>query len=226
MTPGEINILAVFEQATAADRAAGMQSWHTSNALMCDLAEQFQFTAKTVTGVFAALSPNNDYFGNLRDTRRVLKSFCAGLSIDSFSVSTYNPNKRKAWAIVGGQDPLELLIAPKTRNFYQNIENPCDPIPVTIDGHMFNIWRGERQPLKGLSSKVSEKRYDEIACAMRSVAYIKNILACELQGILWHTWKRIHRIKMTGQVEIWDAEAIAAGLGYRIPNRPVAAIVK
>lgn len=198
--------------ATGNDITLGVEAFPKYNRIMSKLADHCGTTTRTAAAVFSALSPNNDYHGNLRDAHTLLKAHKQGKSIDQFSVSTYGHNKRKAWMIVNGIDPLKLIIAKKTRNFFLNITDPNDPQPVTIDGHMVNIWRGKRENLVGL--KFPHSLYDVVADGVRLVAQERGLIPCQVQGILWMTWRRMYGIKTSDQLELWDPDIIAARLGF------------
>jgi len=183
------------------------------------MAHDFGFPAHVGAGVFAALSPNNDYLGNLRDCRKLLKGVQAGLPLEVIKVSTYGNNKRKAYKIAQGANPLDLIVFSKTRNFYLNIMDPNDPIPVTVDGHIFNAWEGTRLSLKGAAQRFRAKHYETVADSIREIARQRGVLANQVQGIIWFCWRRIHGILYTAQQELWSREARAAG--YEVPHHAV-----
>jgi hypothetical protein len=213
------NLIKVFDFADREDIKIAEVAWTKMNKLTADIAQKHGFSPRIGAAVFAALSPNNDFKGNLRDTDRLLLSARRGLGIDDFKVSTYGNNKRKAWRIAhGGEEPLDLIVFPKTRNFFINVSTPEDDHAVTIDGHIFNCWRGERIALKGAAMKMNAKIYEEVANDVRALAKMKGLLPNVVQGILWYAWKRQHRILYyQEQFEFWDQEAIAANLGFVPP---------
>jgi hypothetical protein len=211
---GTDNLRRVLWQATREDIATGMESWRTYERLTREIACKHRFASHIGAAVFSALSPNNDYHGNLRDTDTLLGAVRLGKSMDDFGVSTYGNNKRKAWAIAHGAEPLDLLLFPKTRNFYLNIKDPLNPMPVTCDGHVYNAWRGRRIPLKGAAAKFKPSEYEEIAQAIRDLGAEYGMIPNQVQGVIWHTWRRLHRIKYTNQLEFWDCDSLSAGLGY------------
>lgn len=201
-----------MEQTTRHDFTVGLNAYPKYNQIMHRLAEHCHTTPKIAAAVFAALSPNNDYHGNLRDAHTLLLAAHRGRALEAFSVSTYGQNKRKAWRIVHGADPLELIVAKKTRNFFLNVDNPHDPVPVTVDGHMVNIWRCKRESLVGL--RFPRDLYDVIADGVRTLAAAHGLVPCQAQSILWITWRRIHHIKPATQMEFWDPDLLAARLGF------------
>ena len=213
------NLEAVWVKASPADIEAAKASYRRYQTITTAIAEKYGFGSRVGAGVFAALSPNNDYHGNLRDTNSLLAAAGTGKGIDDFSVSTYGPNKRKAWRIAKGEDPADLIIALKTRNFFHNIVDPESPNWVTIDGHMFNVYHGKRRPIQSHNNKdrvvkVTAKDYVIIAQAIKTFAMEKGLIPCQMQGVLWITWRRIHRILTPAQQELWERDYYAAGLGF------------
>lgn len=209
------NIKRVMDQALEGDLDIALESWWKYKALTTEIAWRHKFPAHIGAAVFAALSPNNDYYGNLRDTDRLLAAARAGLTIDQFKVSTYGNNKRKAWAIAQGTDPLTLIVFKKIRNFYLNVRDPDDPVPVTVDGHVHNIWTGKRIRLTEAAQKLKPQLYDVIAEDIRAVAAETKMLPNQVQAIIWTVWRRIHNIRASTQAGLWDLEALAANLGFR-----------
>ena len=206
------NLKSVYRQATAHDQVVGLDAFPKYNRIMVKLAAHCRTTPTIAAAVFSALSPNNDYHGNLRDAHALLMAAHQGQSLDDFVVSTYGQNKRKAWRIAHGEDPLKLIVAKKTRSFFLNVSNPRDPVPVTVDGHMVNVWRCKRESLVGL--RFPHSLYDEIANGVRELAAQYKLVPCQVQSIVWMTWRRLHGIKPAAQMEFWDADLLAARLGF------------
>lgn len=208
------NLRNVMQRATRHEVKVALESYPKYNLLATEMAAKHSLSARIGAAVFAALSPNNDYLGNLRDAERLLAAASAGDSIDSFKVSTYGHNKRKAWAVANGAEPLDLIVANKTRSFFLNVNDPRDPVPVTVDGHMINIYRNQRVNLVGL--RAPKSIYAEIADAVRCLAAETGYIPCEIQAIVWQKWRNMHQIKSTPQMEMWDSEYLAANLGWQV----------
>ncbi len=213
------NIKRVMDKADETDIKVAIESWWKYKRLTAAIARKHGFADSVGAAVFAALSPNNDYFGNLRDCDRLLAAARARQPIESFKVSTYGNNKQKAWEIAHGREALDLIVFKKTRNFYLNIIDPTNPIPVTIDGHCYNIWKGERIRLTAAAQRLKPKLYDLIANDMRTIAVESRLIPNQVQAIAWITWRRIHRIRVSDQSELWDQEYLAANLGF-VPASP------
>lgn len=206
------NLKKILDAAAPYDVEAGIDSYRKYHRIMVKLANHCKTTPTIACAVFAALSPNNDYYGNLRDANKLLCAARDKKSLSDFTVSTYGQNKRKAWWIAHGADPLLHIVAYKTRNFFMNITDPEDRKPVTIDGHMLNVWRGKRENLVGIH--FPPKLYEVVADGVRSVAAERDMVPCQVQAIIWLAWRRLHGIQSTHQLEMWDAELLAARLGY------------
>lgn len=213
------NIERVWDAARSDEVSAGQQAYPKYQRITTQVAAKHGFSPTIGAAVFAALSPNSDYWGNLRDTDRLLAAAAAGADLTSFSVSTYGNNKRKAWHIANGGDPDLYIKVLKTRNFFHNIQDPANPEFVTIDGHMFNVYHNERNPLASRDKarrivKVSPKLYAAIAGALKELAVRKGEYPSTVQAILWLTWRRMHGIRTPAQTEMWDRDYLSAGLGF------------
>jgi hypothetical protein len=194
------NIKAVLRQADQIDVREGLSAYENYNAICSRLAEYYGYRLPVVVGVFVALSPNNDYIGNLRSAVTLLKGYRQGAPCEALTVTTYNKCKLRAWRVLTGEDFLNVSQGLKTRNFYLNILDPNDPHPITIDGHMVCIWKGERRAL----TKVGGWRYSTLAHDYKAVAFSEFILPAQLQAILWFTWKRINRILYKEQLNLFS----------------------
>lgn len=209
------NLERILDQANKADWEIASQAWFRYQSICGTIAKNCGYPLPVGCAVFAALSPNSDYLGNIRDCGRVLAAARKGWSIDDFKVSSYGNNKRKAWRIVHGENPLDLIVFPKTRNFFLNILNPNDPHPVTVDGHIINAWNNKRMKLSDANMRLKRGVYDQIAEDIRQIAVERRIIANIVQGLIWYCWKRLHRIRHSDQMEFWGVDYMAAGLGFQ-----------
>jgi hypothetical protein len=198
------NIREVLRQADEIDRAEGMVSYLRYNTTLHRLAEYYDAPFEGTVAAFCALSPNNDYMGNLRSTATLLSGLRAGIPVEQLIVSTYNACRSRAWQFLNGESFLEVTKGPKTRNFYQNILDPSDPLPVTIDGHMVSLWYARRMTM--VEAVETKFKYDELAKGFRQVAKQEGLLANQLQAILWFTWKRIHQVVYRPQLSLFRGD--------------------
>ena len=171
--------------------------------LLRDISIKYDFPLEKVIAVFASLSPNTDYFNNLRSCVTVLNAFKQGYSIEQVKVSSYNHCRNRAFTYLNGVDFLATVKGKKITNFYLNLLNPMDRTPVTIDGHAFNIWRGEQKRLQ--NSLIKPNQYDEIADGYREVAKIYGLIPNQVQAITWLSWKWKHNLRTTKrQLELFN----------------------
>ena len=196
MTQYVRNILKVYRRHTIDDWAHGV-SWYRSALVQCeDIADEYSMRVNTVIGVMAALSPNNRWEYNVRNTWAMIDAWCNQRDIDSFKVSTYSTMKRKAWSILEDQlhthdAIMDRLNGQKIRSFYSNIRGLDE---VTIDGHALNIARGERVNLTDDKTNIGKKLYRELQSAYIRAAKRVDVEPHELQAITWTTWRREHGI--------------------------------
>lgn len=185
------NIRRIMQKADDIDISEGRVSYFRYNEVIRGLADHYSTPFPIAAAVFAALSPNVGYVGNLRSAATVLKGFSEGVPVDHVKVATYNHCRDRAYSYLEGVDFLKTTKGPKIRSFYLNILNPMDPAPVTIDGHAVNIWRGRRINLKAV---VGNFRYNDIADDYRAIAKELGLIPNQVQAITWFAWKRLHSI--------------------------------
>lgn len=196
MTQHVRNILKVYRRATTDDIANGLE-WYDRAKRMADvIAKKTSLPVNTVIGVMAALSPNNRWERNVKDTETMCVAWIQGDDMSDFKVSCYNKMKEKGWSIlsdglVTDTDILTRLNGQKIRSFYSNIRGLNE---VTIDGHALNIARGYREGLTTDKTNMGKRVYMELQEAYVRAAKRVNVMPHELQAITWTTWKREHNI--------------------------------
>ena len=195
------NILAIYKLATPEEKRDGIV-WYADALRDCTrIATDLELPVHIVTGVCAALSPNNKWDRNIVNARDLCAAFVNGDGMDSVKVSTYHKMKSKAWCILEAMPDHDGVIAilngQKIVSFYNNImgDDTC-----TIDGHARNIAYGERVGLTDDKTNIGVKEYrtlqtDYVSAAKRTRVNGRALKAFELQAITWVTWRRIHNIK-------------------------------
>jgi len=196
MTQHVRNILKVYRRATIDDIASGIDWYGRAKRVSEHIADTYNLPVSTVIGVMAALSPNNKWDFNIRNTYEMCNTWAHGGDIDDFKVSTYHTMKAKAWSILEDKlrtddDILTRLNGQKIRSFYSNIRGLNE---VTIDGHAYNIARGKRSNLTDDDTNIGKKLYRELQDAYVRAAKRVDRKPHELQAITWTTWKREHNI--------------------------------
>ena len=196
MTQHVRNILKVYRRATPEDIANGLEWYDRAKRYASIISNLSGVNLNTVVGVMAALSPNNRWERNVKDTERMVWAWVKGEDLSDFKVSCYNTMKAKAWSILeddltDDDDILTRLNGQKIRSFYSNIRGLTE---VTIDGHAYNIALGIRQGLTSDKTNMGKKLYREMQSAYVKAAKRVGVKPHELQAITWTTWKREHGI--------------------------------
>lgn len=218
------NITATFRLATDGDRAIGHGWYARARDLAESLANEhlirsqgdhgdeieFENEIARAAGVIAALSPRLAWRKNVEyaelaymvyrqamdhplmpRTGEVPEAFFAG------SIPTLNANARKAFRILSGQDPEDVLGGPKVRAFYFTIVNPSDPRAVVVDRHAIDITFGQvlNDQARGLALG-RKGAYDTVAELYRRAARIISAelgemwTPAQVQATTWTYWRR------------------------------------
>jgi hypothetical protein len=116
------NLRTYFELADSTDITEGMVAYERYNIVMRRIAEKYEYPLDATCAVFCSLSPNSDYWGNLRSTVSVLQGINEARVADDITVSTYGHCKLRAVAYAtGAKSFTEETRGPKILNFYHNI---------------------------------------------------------------------------------------------------------
>lgn len=167
-------ILAAYDAADPADRAAGL-AWYTrAEETMADLARQTGASRRQAAGVTAALSPRTPWNRNLDIAEQVLSAAADGAS-KAPSVGT-KANVRKAWAIANGADPDAVLGGPKVTAFYANLSG--DPTRPTVD-----VWAARAAGAD--PERLTDKRRRELRAAYIAAAAARGVAVRDLQAAVW-----------------------------------------
>lgn len=193
----------MFKRADADDLAEGLLAYERYHELMCQIAERYHVTLPRVVAAFVSLSPNNDYFGNLRSLISVLDGHRAGVPVSDITVSTYKHCRDRAFAYVRGDaEFVKRTTGLKVLNFYHNVLNPRDNRWVTIDGHMVAAYRAQNLTMKQAIIK-RKREYHDIASSVKRLAFRELMLPCQYQAVIWFTRKRILNVKYNGQRDLF-----------------------
>jgi hypothetical protein len=137
--------------ASQADIVSGLHWYQRAYDLGLKLIDEYKgLTIEQAVGVFSALSPRNKWEKNCIDAEAIIKTWSIGGDYDMLKVSTFNPNKRKAIAILeldmesaDAEAITNILSGQKVVAFYRSIMGDKDA--VCIDGHAYSIFIGERK---------------------------------------------------------------------------------
>ena len=196
------NILAVYFQATPVDIQEGTVWYNNAHQICVGLCQKYNLPLSTVVGVVSALSPNNKWDRNIIDAEQLIKAYC--LEFDYPKVCTFTGNKDKAVTIleceISSSDNIcAILKGNKTIAFFRGIFTNGECNEITVDGHAFNIWRGQYTSLHEVPA-ISNKLYATVSDAYRAAAEAiydltgDSYSAAQIQAITWVTWRRMHGV--------------------------------
>lgn len=195
------NLRKMLDQADSHDLAEGRLAYVRYHRMLRDLADMYDQEVEPVIAAFAALSPNNDYVGNLRSLVSLLVAKARQEPFEAVTISTYRHCGERAWSYLSGETSfLDTVKGLKIRAFYQNILDPHDPHPVTIDGHMVATWVDK--PLVMKEAVIRPKLYEVIAEDIRQLAREFGGAANVIQATIWFTRKRVLNVKYDGQLDL------------------------
>lgn len=199
------NLRDLLRQADPIDYAEGRLAYINYRRTLLELAEHYHYDLNPVAAAFAALSPNNDYVGNLRSLVSILDGIAVGKPQSEIIVSTYGACKDRAFRFLLRQaDFLSVTKGKKTRSFYFNITEPYWDKPVTVDGHMIAAWSGKQLTMKeAVRQRIP---YNMIAEDIRVLAREVNLLPNQVQAILWFTRKRLFNIVYKNQLGLFSPD--------------------
>lgn len=173
------NIMQAYNQASHRDIAEGLE-WYAAAKHECyNLSRRNGISLDTAIAVVAALSPRVNWGRNVIAAQNLIR----GIKGEGFGA-----NKDKAIRILEGEAPLDVLSGNKVVSFYQNISNPNNPVPVTIDRWALRVANDS-----GFTAKINtptDKQYWQVASAYREVAAEVGLLANQVQAITWVSIKR------------------------------------
>jgi hypothetical protein len=193
---GYINLERMFLRADGYDMREGLLAYQRYNAVMVKLSQKYEAELPAVIAAFCALSPNNDYEGNLRSVVTLLHGWRSDWRLDEVQVSTYRHCLLRAWSYVAGERSfLDDAKGLKIRAFYHNVLHPEDPYHVTIDGHMVAIYRGENLTMKEALCKGASE-YTTIANLCKALAFKHFVRPNQFQAVCWFVRKRVFNIKV------------------------------
>jgi hypothetical protein len=192
----------LYVKADHYDRSEGMLAYRRYHSTMVNLSLHWGVSLEKTVAVFVSLSPNNNYWSNLRSTASVLEAVHDGRPVSTIQVATYRHCLLRAYAYATDErDFLTETKGKKVRSFYLNVLNPLDPEPVTVDGHMVGAWRGQALTMKQAIPRSRE--YDQIADAIRLMASALGVLPNQVQATLWFARKRVLGVLYKPQLDLF-----------------------
>lgn len=176
-------VLEVFDRATAADLAAGLEWYARAESAARALAAGTAgaITVDRAAGALAALSPRVSWSQNLRGAALMVDAAAAGRPAPR--VAGVGSNRAKAWAILTAPAvaPLDILRGDKVRAFYRNITGDVDA--VTID--IWAMFAADGRALPAHRMGLTAHEYARYAGAYRAAAGARGTDPRTMQATVW-----------------------------------------
>lgn len=177
-------LLRLFHQANTDQLSRGLSWFEEANAIASALAKLSGRGTEQAAGIIAALSPASKWERNLEEAQAVL------LGTTTTHV-TYPGNVKKAYDILAGQDPMQVLGGRKVRAFYQLVMDPTDSYTVCVDRHAvravtLRAWTSDKEEAQFL-----RYGYDRCADAYRTVSKGIGLLPHQLQATVWNVQREM-----------------------------------
>lgn len=187
------NIRLVYLNAPDAMKSYGIGWYYRAHEQAESLAAMARIPVRAACHIIAALSPNNIWERNLRDSIALVQAISKGKPMHSVSVTTYTANKTKAWEIARlarkGLPYEHILKGKKVTSFAKNIEFPDEDVAVTIDFHAYSVAVGWRFTTKNIP-EITPKTYAILSRAYAAVAAEFGLKAHQVQSVTWTWWRK------------------------------------
>jgi hypothetical protein len=199
------NLIDAMARATDNDKAMGLKAYPNYHLTLRAFSELYGVGIVPTVEAFAALSPNNDYHGNLRSLASVLFAVATGRGLDTVVVSTYNACAARAFSYAtGAVSFLDTVAGRKTTSFRHNLLYPQTSKLVTVDGHMLGVWAGKHLTMKEAVPYMKPGVYDQIERVVQRLARQHKIPVPAVQATLWMQRKRERGVVFSEQVELFS----------------------
>jgi hypothetical protein len=135
-----------------------------------------------VAAVVAVLSPNNSWLNNLAAADYILTHQTGEGS------TAYRANAAKALSMIDSW-MTDQVRGPKVTVFYESLNKPWKMGEnVVLDGHMINIWRGNKAGVKNIRQPGTEERAQMLR-DFRQAALDLGITPQSVQALTWYIWR-------------------------------------
>lgn len=191
LTEYQRNILSVYLKANPLDTQQGLNWYENAHEIGRELSLKYKYKIYQVLGVLAALSPLASWELNVRRCEAALVQHSHGLTAQESTGCGMKANTGKAWRILNGEEPTEVLGGNKVRAFYHCMMHFNNNDVVCVDRHAVSIAFGKPLGDKFAKYVNTDAKYEMISRDYRTVARLLNINACQLQAVTWVTWRRL-----------------------------------
>lgn len=199
------HISGMLQMASAADITAGL-SWYTEAGMLAQrLSDLYGVTHLQAAGVLAAISPKMGWKQNCTVGEAMISAFVSGDDALAVPGAGLPAMRRKALSILKltGDDATDaqtietILSGPKITAFFRNITG--SESDVTVDGHAYAVWKGERitttdTPSIGKALRESIARSYRLVSSRSAELCGEALTPSQVQAVTWTTYRRIHGV--------------------------------
>lgn len=191
-TPGYYNIIKLAEEATPEEFEHWINWYHHAHEDVKSLQKKHNRIRKNeglppypfnvVAAVVAVLSPNNSWLNNLAAADYILTNQSGEGS------TAYRANANKALRMMDTW-LVDEVRGPKVTVFYESLHRPWKMGDhVVLDGHMINIWRGNKAGIHNVKQPGKEERA-QMLHDFRQAAADLGITPQSIQALTWYIWR-------------------------------------
>lgn len=136
----------------------------------------------------AVLSPQVSWASQVKYTPRLADRWEDIESVHEIEYPGLLANRKKAYRLIQGEHPTDVLSGPKVCAFYQNLTGNEEP--VTVDTHMVDAALDLRCPAEREGIHLTAHRYRTIEAALQKVAPIHSLSPAMAQAAIWSYVRR------------------------------------
>ena len=179
------HLLAWFSIATTEQIQHGLEWYKSAQSFVQAISEKYDISSYKVAGVVSALSPNNKWYQNKKDTVTVIEAYLADVDSSEIKVCTYNANKYKAFRILKGSANITEK-SPKTHAFAMNV-GLLSSDHITIDKWHIRacLCTINTKPSSDIQQSIAINQYRRVERITAELARDLDIKGFELQAIIW-----------------------------------------
>lgn len=200
------NIERAWQDVTPSDLEMGRAAYPTYHHTLKGLADHYGAGFVQTVEAFVALSPNNDYHGNLRSLVSVMDAQFRSIPFTRVTISTYRACGLRAWSyLTGDVSFLDTVKGRKITSFRDNILYLDQSRKVTVDGHMIALACGKDMTMSEANLALRQRGlYDATEGAVIRLARRHGTSPCAAQAALWTMRKRSRGIKIDLQLSLFE----------------------
>jgi hypothetical protein len=193
------NITSTFRKASQQDRTAGRDWYRRARRLAEELDPGH---VERAAAVIAVLSPRLSWEKNVELARLAYRWHAERGDLGCAMSGTLaawpglRTNALKAFRILGGEDPDDVVAGPKVRAFWHTIVDPSDPRAVVVDRHAIDVAAGRVLDDKVRGHLLGRKgAYDALSDQYRRAARVlsketgEDWSPAEVQAVTWSSWR-------------------------------------